>query len=119
MNRIRFARHVAGVLAGLAGTVLACTSAHPAAAAYRVPPPGSQVRPVHPPAQLHTIIVGGMPGWQITLIAAGAAVLAAAAALILYRTRTARQHPALNRFRPVPGDYPARRHPRPGTDAIS
>jgi hypothetical protein len=92
MNRIRFVRRVAGVLAGLSGTVLACTSALPAAAAYRVPPPGSQIRPVHPPAQVHTIILGGMPGWQITLIAAGAAVLAAAAALILDRTRTARQH---------------------------
>jgi ABC-type uncharacterized transport system permease subunit len=92
MNRIRLARHVAGVLAGLAGTVLACTSALPAAAAYRMPPPGSQVRPVHPPAHVQSIIVGGMPGWQITLIAAAAAVLAAAAALILDRARTARQH---------------------------
>ena len=92
MNRIRFARRVAGVLTGLAGTVLACTSALPAAAAYRMPPPGSQARSVHPPAHVHTIIVGGMPGWQITLIAAGAAVFAAAAALILDRTRTVRQH---------------------------
>jgi hypothetical protein len=92
MNRIRFARRAANVLAGLAGTALACTSALPAAAAYRMPPPGSQVRPVHPLAHVHTIIVGGMPGWQITLIAAGAAVLATAAALILDRARTARQH---------------------------
>jgi hypothetical protein len=33
-----------------------------------------------------------MPGWQITLIAAGAAVLAAAAAVLLDRARAARRH---------------------------
>jgi hypothetical protein len=33
-----------------------------------------------------------MPGWQITLIAIGAALLAAAATLLLYRSWIARRH---------------------------
>jgi hypothetical protein len=33
-----------------------------------------------------------MPGWQITLIAAGAAPLAATLAVLLDRARAARQH---------------------------
>jgi len=38
------------------------------------------------------VIVGGMPGRQITLIAVSAAVLAATVAVIPDRTRTARRH---------------------------
>jgi hypothetical protein len=47
---------------------------------------------VNVPPQIHTFTAGGMPGWQIALIAAGAAVLAAAAAVLLDRARTARRH---------------------------
>jgi LPS O-antigen subunit length determinant protein (WzzB/FepE family) len=36
-----------------------------------------------------TVVVGGMPGWQIALIAAGAALLAAALAVLADRTWTA------------------------------
>ena len=35
--------------------------------------------------------VRGMPGWQITLIALGAALVAATAAILLDRARTARR----------------------------
>jgi len=46
-----------------------------------------------PPAtRTHAVIVGGMPGRQITLIAVSAAVLAATVAVIPDRTRTARRH---------------------------
>jgi hypothetical protein len=45
-----------------------------------------------PPAVTHTVITGGMPGWQITLIAAGAALLTALLAVLLDRARTARRH---------------------------
>jgi hypothetical protein len=38
---------------------------------------------------VHTIAAGGMPGWQITLIAISAAILAAALALTLNRAHTA------------------------------
>jgi hypothetical protein len=42
------------------------------------------------PAQAHAISTG-MSGWQIVLIAAGAALLGAALAAIVYRTRAARR----------------------------
>jgi hypothetical protein len=38
-----------------------------------------------------TIVAGGMPGWEIALIAAGAALLAAALAILADRARTARR----------------------------
>jgi hypothetical protein len=56
-----------------------------------LPPPGGQYGPV---PVLATIIrvatIGGMAGWQITLIALGAALTAAAAAALTYRTRPSR-----------------------------
>jgi hypothetical protein len=39
-------------------------------------------------------VVGGTPGWQIALIAIGAALLAATAAVLLDRARSARRNPA-------------------------
>jgi len=44
------------------------------------------------PAHIHAAATGGMPGWQITLIAIGAALLAAAATLLLDRAWIARRH---------------------------
>jgi hypothetical protein len=44
-----------------------------------------------PPPQVPTA-VGSMPGWQIALIAAAAAILAAAVAVLLDRARAARRH---------------------------
>jgi hypothetical protein len=38
------------------------------------------------------VIAGGMPGWQIALIAVAAAVVAAAVAVFLDRARAARRH---------------------------
>ena len=43
-------------------------------------------------APAHAAVTSGMPGWQITLIAIGAALLAAAAALLLDRAWMARRH---------------------------
>ena len=67
MTRIR---RILTALATLTGAILAFTAAAPAALAIRVPPPGGTAGPVQAPPQVHTIIVGGMPGWQIALIAA-------------------------------------------------
>ena len=49
--------------------------------------------PASVPAQVQyrTIVVGGMPGWQIALIAVGAALLAAAVAVLADRARAARR----------------------------
>jgi hypothetical protein len=92
----------ASILTGLAAALLAFSAAPTALAAPAGigPVGGSPALPGpnlggYPPApvQIHTIITGGMPGWQITLIAAAAAILTAAAAVILDRARTGRRHP--------------------------
>ena len=92
MNRIHPIRRAAGILAGLAGALLALAAASPAAFAIRVPPPGDYGGTVQPPPQVHTIVTGGMPGWQITLIAVVAAVIAATVAVIVDRAWAARRH---------------------------
>ena len=114
MNRIQ---RCLAALAGLGGALLALTATAPAAFAHLptpgpaspsprpLPPnwykyhphlsPGHIHQPVHLPAApvpVHTIISGGMPGWQITLIAVGAALLAAVLAVLLDRAWAARRH---------------------------
>ena len=113
MNRIQRIRRLAGVLAGLACALVAFAAAAPAALASVAPPPGGaadaavplQFLPPgwnnHPPppapmrVHTHTIVIhtvtpgGGMPGWQITLIVGGAALLAATVAVLLDRARAA------------------------------
>jgi hypothetical protein len=96
MNAIRHIRRLAGVLAGLAGVLLAFGAA-PAFAS--VPHLGPGVAPGDPPpvfpAPAHTITVvvgGGMPGWQITLIAVGAALLGATVTVLLGRARATRRN---------------------------
>ena len=86
---------ISKVGAGLAATV-AVAATGPAASAMEVPAPGqSGTHPAGPaaaiPAQIHTVIVGGMPGWQITLIAAAAALLAAVLAVLGDRSHAARR----------------------------
>jgi hypothetical protein len=114
MNRIRHIRRITAALAGLACAWVGIAIAAPAAFADvgRVQPPGGgpagrAVLPaplaahIHQPAPqapgqvpVHTVLVGGMPGWQIALIAIGAALFAATAAVLLDRARTTRRHPA-------------------------
>lgn len=48
--------------------------------------------PITPPA-VHTVVVGGMPGWQIAAIAVVAALVAAVAAVLLDRSRSVRRVP--------------------------
>jgi hypothetical protein len=95
MSRIPVIRRLACLLAALGGAVLASTLAVPAA--FAVPPPASggtrSGTAPQPPVQVHTVVVGGMAGWQIALIAAGAALLAATAAVLLDRARAARRKP--------------------------
>jgi len=57
-------------------------------------PLGHIHQPVHQapvPGPVHTAVIGGMPGWQITLIAAGAALLAAVLVVIADRARAAQR----------------------------
>jgi hypothetical protein len=96
MNPIRRLRRIAGVLAGLACAWLGLAAAAPAAFA-RVPVPGPRAggsagAPAPAvPAVTHIVVTGGMPGWQIALIAIGAALLAATAAVLADRAWTARR----------------------------
>jgi hypothetical protein len=116
MKPIRHVRRLAAALAGLAGALLAFAAAAPAALARPGPPrswqpaqppmhqlpPGWYKHPPLPPVHVdglahvpvRTVVIGGMPGWQIALIALGAALLAATAALLAYRAWTARRKPA-------------------------
>ena len=93
MNPIRHIRRFAAVLAGLAAAVLAATPAF----ARVVPPPGEaypgHVAPASVPVQIQyrTIVAGGMPGWQIALIAVGAALLAAMVTVLANRARAGRR----------------------------
>ena len=72
----------------LAGTVLALATA-PAAFARPLPPPDCCVTGADAPVTV--ITTGGMPGWQITLIAVGAALAGAAMAVLLDRAWAARK----------------------------
>ena len=95
MNPIRRIRRITGLLAGLACICLGLAAA-PAAFARTLPPfgvSGAVTTPAPPPVQVHTVVVGGMPGWQIALIAVGAALVAATIAVVLDRGRTARLKP--------------------------
>ena len=93
MNGIRRIRRLAYVLAGLAGVLLAF-GATPAFASIPHPGvPAGDPPPVFPaPTQTVTLVTGGMPGWQITLIAIGAALLAATVAVLLDRVRATRRN---------------------------
>ena len=103
MNHLR---RIFTAVATLAGAVLAL-AATPAAFAMRVPPPGEGSGIAPPPPPVRVIAEGGMPGWQIILIALAAALVAAAAAVLLDRARAARKIPASPVQ--VPGPAEARR----------
>ena len=87
----RLRRLAAAALAAVTSTLLASAAIIPAAwAVNEIPPGGSGTAP----APLVAVISGGMAGWQITLIALGAALAAAAAAVLLDRKLTGRRHAA-------------------------
>jgi hypothetical protein len=86
-------RRILAAVITLVGTVLALATA-PAAFAKPLPPPDCCTGRAAD-APITVITGGGMPGWQITLIAVGAALAGAAIALLLDHVRAARKtHPA-------------------------
>lgn len=93
MNRFCHIRRLAGLLMGLAGFLGAFGVSAPAALATHVPPPGGAggAPPPDPVTVPATVVAGGMPGWQIALIAVGAALLAATLAVLVDRA-LARRH---------------------------
>jgi hypothetical protein len=102
MKRFHIIGRLGTILAGLAGIVVTLGAVvAPAALAggdpqrrpgllLRSQPPGWDKHPPLP-VHAHAAVTGGMPGWQIALIVAGAALVAGALAVLAYRARTARQ----------------------------
>jgi len=93
MNTIRRIFRHATRLGIAAAALLAGLVTAPAAFASEVPPPGTgdtSSTTFVPPA-VHTVTVGGTPGWQIALFVVAAAVIAAVAAVLLDRMRTGRR----------------------------
>jgi len=92
-------RRFAAVLAAATSGLLASLAIVPAAFARMEPDPGSGYAPTHvariPASTVRVVTAGGMPGWQITVIALGAALFAATAAVLLYRALTARRSVAV------------------------
>jgi hypothetical protein len=87
-------RRITAALAAVTGGVLAWATAVPAASAAIIPVPGDGPYGPVPAAQaspIRLITAGGMPGWQITLIAVAAALTAATVAVFLDRARTSRR----------------------------
>jgi hypothetical protein len=95
MNRTRLfrpIRRLASILATLAAVLLAIAT--PAVFALPVPPAGGGDGTAGSPPPVQVVVAGGMPGWQIALIAIGAAILTAGMAVFLDRARAARRHQA-------------------------
>jgi hypothetical protein len=85
-------RRILAAVVALTGTVLALATA-PAAFAHPLPPSDCCASDAAT-GPVTVITGGGMPGWQITLIAVGAALAGAAIALLLDRSLAARRtHP--------------------------
>jgi len=103
MNRVRRScgclaglARCAGVLPGYGGAVAAVL------VGARPDPPGWLRYHWHVPprARAHPVMSGGLPGWQITLIAT-AALLAAAIAVAVYRRRAGRRRTTASAARPT------------------
>ena len=92
MRTIRSLSRLGVVLASLAAIAVGfATSA--SAAMIPVPGGGAAGPDAGPVTVVHTVVVGGMPGWQIALIAVVAALVTAFAAVLVERTRMARRRP--------------------------
>jgi hypothetical protein len=83
-------RRITAALAVVTAGLLAAAIAVPAASAAIIPVPDGPYGPA-PAGPVPMIMAGGMPGWQITMIALAAAMVAAAAAVFLDRARASRR----------------------------
>ena len=84
-------RRLAAALAAVTAGLLASAAAIPAAFARDVPPAGTAYElgrfGPFPATTSHPAAAGGMPGWQIILIAVGGVLAAAAVTIVLARGR--------------------------------
>jgi hypothetical protein len=108
MHHIHFARRTASVVVAICSSLLGFALFAPSAfglmldfrtyANGRAPSlAGTQSAVSQPhPTLVHTVVTGGMSGWLITLIAVGAALLAAAVAVMMDRARAAHRNPTVS-----------------------
>ncbi len=101
MNHSHFVRRTASVVVSICSTLLGFALFAPSAFALmvgfrtyangRAPSPAGTLPavPQPHPTIVHTVVTGGMAGWLITLIAVGAALLAATVAVFMDRARAA------------------------------
>ena len=90
MNRIHRIIAAIATLAGSLTALTALTAMATAPAAYASRPPGYG-RPAGTQTTVRVITSGGMPGWQIALIAAVAALAGAILAVLVDHARAARK----------------------------
>jgi hypothetical protein len=103
MNHVHFVRRTASVVVAICSSLLGFALFAPSAFAlmlnfrsYANGRPAAPAGALPAAAQprltvLHTVVTGGMAGWLITLIAIGAALLAATVAVLMDRARAARR----------------------------
>jgi len=92
MNHIHFVRRTACIVIAVCSSLFGVVLFVPSAFARIVRPPGGASPAVLPqahPAVVHAVVSGGMAGWQIALVALGAALVAATVAVLVDRARTA------------------------------
>ena len=94
MNPIRTIRRLTCILTGLTAALAAAVAVAPAALAQPHPPPAppAEVARFGPVAHAFNGVTTDMTGWQITLIAVGAAILGVIVPVLLERARAARVH---------------------------
>jgi hypothetical protein len=100
MNRIPRIRRIRRFTALLTAVVVSClglAATGTAAFARVMPPAGGDggTAPAVAPAVTRVVVAGGTPGWQIALIAVGAAIVAAALTALADRARAAHRTTAL------------------------
>jgi ABC-type cobalamin transport system permease subunit len=88
MKLIKHWRRIAIVFGGLGATLAALAGSASAATGMLPASGGGGTGTV---AAVPVVVAGGMPGWQIALIAVGAALVAAVVAVLLDRARLARR----------------------------
>jgi hypothetical protein len=89
MKHIRRIPHQARFLGVLAIAMLGLVVSAPAAFAMRVRGSSNAIPTGPSPTFTHTVVASGVPGWQIAVIVAAAAVLAATIAVVVDRARAA------------------------------
>jgi len=96
MGTVKNMSRLTAVLAAL-GVIATATAGAASASTAMIPHPGPPdggpgvAGAVSPSPVIHTVVIGGTPGWQIAVIAVAAALIAAVAAVLLDRARSSRR----------------------------